>query len=132
EGFEVSAGVLNQLDSDAEAARALDISCALEQPFSAIGNEAFEEARLMVSEADGVVVSAVPFGSGNVVNLELAADALRAGKPVWMASGIAARDYTVDKAATLAAERLRNDGAVEWSGIHELMTRLERDIKNRQ
>ncbi|NTV25751.1 MAG: ABC transporter ATP-binding protein [Chlorobiaceae bacterium] len=132
EGFEVSAGVLNQLDSDAEAARALDIPCALEQPFSAIGNEAFEEARLMVSEADGVVVSAVPFGSGNVVNLELAADALRAGKPVWMASGIAARDYTVDKAATLAAERLRNDGAVEWSGIHELMTRLERDIKNRQ
>ncbi|NTU93288.1 MAG: ABC transporter ATP-binding protein [Chlorobiaceae bacterium] len=132
EGFEVTAGVLNRLDSDAEAARALDIPCVLEQPFSAVGSAAYEEALLMVAGADGVIIGPVPFGSGNVVNLELAAEALRAGKPVWMASGIGSRDYTADRAAAHAAERLNNGGAVEWSGIHELMARLERDVMNPQ
>jgi iron complex transport system ATP-binding protein len=126
EGFEVTAGVLNRLDSDAEAARALDIPCALEQPFSAVGAASLEEARLMVTQADGLIVGPVPFGSGNVVNLELAAEALKAGKPVWMASGISQRDYTADRAAARMAEILQSGGAVEWEGIQELMARLQR------
>ncbi len=120
EGYAISAGVLNLLDSDAEAARALNIPCALEQPFSAIGREAIAEARRMIGGADGVVVGPVPFGPGNVVNLELALDARRSGKPVWMAAGIAERDYTVDRSATRISSELRGLGAVEWRGIREL------------
>ncbi|NTV01256.1 MAG: ABC transporter ATP-binding protein [Chlorobiaceae bacterium] len=127
EGYDVTAGVLNRLDSDAEAARALDIPCALEQPFSPVGPEAYEQARLMVGQADGVVVGPVPFGSGNLVNLELAAMALAAGKPVWMASDIAGRDYTPAREAAGTAEKLRSGGAVEWSGIHELALLLQRE-----
>jgi len=125
EGFEVTAGVLNRLDSDAEAARALDIPCVLEQPFSAIGADSLEEARLMVAQADGVIVGPVPFGSGNVVNLELAVEAQRAGKPVWIASGVHLRDYTTDHAAARMAETLKSGGAVEWGGIQDLMSRLK-------
>lgn len=125
EGFEVTAGVLNRLDSDAEAARALDIPCVLEQPFSAIGASSCEEARLMVARADGLVVGPVPFGSGNVVNLELALEAQGAGKPVWMASEIRLRDYTTDHAAAGMAEKLKSSGAVEWGSIQELMSRLK-------
>jgi iron complex transport system ATP-binding protein len=132
EGFEVTAGVLNRLDSDAEAARALDIPCALEQPFSAVGSDSCEEARLMVSQADGLIVGKVPFGSGNVINLELAAEALRAGKPVWMASDISMRDYTADRSAAGMAEQLKSAGAVEWRGIQELMALLRRDIMKRE
>jgi iron complex transport system ATP-binding protein len=127
EGFDVTAGVLNRLDSDAEAARALDIPCVLEQPFSAIGREACEEARRMVEKADGVIVGLVPFGSGNLVNLELAAGALKAGKPVWIAAGIDGRDYTAGRAAAAMALQLCATGAQEWSGIHELMSRLKHE-----
>ncbi|NTU68598.1 MAG: ABC transporter ATP-binding protein [Chlorobiaceae bacterium] len=132
EGFQVTSGVLNRLDSDAEAARALDIPCVLEQPFSAIGADSFEAARLMVAGADGLVVGPVPFGPGNVVNLELAAEALKAGKPVWMAADIARRDYTLDHAAARMAEQLKSGGAVEWRGIQELMALLQHDVINRQ
>ena len=133
EGFDVTAGVLNRLDSDAEAARALDIPCVLEQPFSAVGPEAFEEARSMVEKADGVIVGLVPIGSGNLVNLELAAGALKAGKPVWIAAGIGDRDYTVGMAAASVALQLRAAGAQEWSGVHELMALLKHEAsKQRQ
>jgi iron complex transport system ATP-binding protein len=132
EGFDVTAGVLNRLDSDAEAARALDIPCVLEQPFSAVGKAAFDDARRMVDQADGVVVGLVPFGSGNLINLQLAAAALRAGKPVWMAAGIDGRDYTTDRAAAAMALQLRSEGAREWSGIHELMSMLKHEASIRQ
>ena len=132
EGYEVTAGVLNRLDSDAEAARALDIPCALEQPFSPLGPGACEEARLMVTQADGVIVGPVPFGSGNVVNLQLASMALEAGKPVWMASDIGRRDYTATREAARMAETLKTRGAVEWSGIQELMPLLQRTTRIRE
>ena len=125
EGFDVTAGVLNRLDSDSEAARALDIPCVLEQPFSAIGGEALSAARRMVEAADGVVAGLVPFGPGNLVNLDLAELALKAGKPVWLAAGIASRDYTPGKAAAAKAQQLLDGGATEWSNIHELMARIE-------
>jgi iron complex transport system ATP-binding protein len=130
EGYELTAGVLNQLDSDAEAARALDIPCVLEQPFSPVGPEAYEQARLMVARADGVVVGPVPFGTGNVVNLDLASMAVAAGKPVWMASDIGRRDYTPSHDAARKADLLRNGGAVEWSDIPELMSLLQYETMN--
>ena len=126
EGFEVTSGVLNRLDSDAEAARALDIQCVLEQPFSAVGSEAFRQAAAMVSQADGVVIGPVPIGPGNLVNLRLAAEALDAGKPVWIASGLDKRDYTPGKEAAEMSSRLRNAGATEWKGIQELTALLNR------
>lgn len=126
EGYEVTTGVLNRLDSDAEAARALDIPCALEQPFSAVGDEAFRQAESMVGEADGVVVGLVPFGPGNLVNLRLADMAVKAGKPVWLASGMASRDYTSGKEAASAAAQLIEAGALEWATIQELTALLKR------
>jgi iron complex transport system ATP-binding protein len=125
EGFDVTAGVLNRLDSDSEAARALDIPAVLEQPFSPVGGEALSQARRMVEAADGVVAGLVPFGPGNLVNLDLAELALKAGKPVWLAAGIASRDYTPGKAAAAKAQQLIDGGAAEWSSIHELMAQVE-------
>jgi iron complex transport system ATP-binding protein len=125
EGFDLTAGVLNRLDSDSEAARALDIPAVLEQPFSPVGGEALSQACRMVEAADGLVAGLVPFGPGNLVNLDLAELALKAGKPVWLAAGIASRDYTPGKAAAAKARELCDGGAVEWSNIHELMARIE-------
>ena len=113
-------------EPDAEAARALNIEVVLEQPFSPVGNDAIAEALQMIDNADTVILSQVPIGSGNLVNLELASEALKRGKTVLLASGIADRDYTEGKAALQLATRLMNDGAIGWQSIQELMLQLQK------
>ncbi|TLU81994.1 MAG: ATP-binding cassette domain-containing protein [Chlorobium sp.] len=125
EGYEVTTGVLNRLDSDAEAARALNIPAVLEQPFSPVGSDVIAQVLKMVGEADAVILSQVPFGSGNLVNLTLAEAALKRGIPVFLADGIATRDYTDGKAALAFITRLMQSGAEAWHSIPELMTNLQ-------
>ncbi len=126
EGYEVTTGVLNRLDSDAESARALSVRSVLEQPFSAIARDAVDEARKMIDSADVVVISSVPFGSGNIVNLELAAEAASKGKVVLFAAGIEQRDYTKEHAVRPLTEILVAEGASPWNTIQELMAELLR------
>jgi iron complex transport system ATP-binding protein len=125
EGYEVTTGVLNRLDSDAEAARALNIPAVLEQPFSPISAEAARKAEKMIESADFVIVTSVPFGSGNLVNLQLAAKALTNGKTVLLAMDISHRDYTEGKAALQLSLIMKEAGAQNWQTIHELMARLQ-------
>jgi iron complex transport system ATP-binding protein len=125
EGYDVTTGVLNRLDSDAEAARALNIPAVLEQPFSPVGSDAIAQALKMVGDADAVILSQVPFGSGNLVNLTLSEAALNRGKPVFLADGIATRDYTEGKAALAFITRLMQSGAKAWHSMSELMTLLQ-------
>jgi len=126
EGYEVTTGVLNRLDSDAEAARALNIHAVLEQPFSPVGAEAVAEALNMIDRADSVILSQVPFRSGNLVNLELAAQALKRGKTVLLPDGIADRDYTEGKAVLQLVSRIIKDGAHQWHSIQDLMLLLHK------
>ncbi|MCX6177947.1 MAG: ABC transporter ATP-binding protein, partial [Chlorobiales bacterium] len=118
--------VLNRLDSDAEAARALNLQVTLAQPFSPVGPNAIQEALKMVDAADTVILSQVPIGSGNLINLELAQEALKRGKTVLLAAGMADRDYTEGKAAVQFISRLMKDGALEWTSIQELMLHLQK------
>lgn len=123
-GYEVTCGVLNRGDSDAEVAAALDVEVALERPFSPIGEKALAAAETMADRADALVVCAVPFGPGNVVNLDLAERVLRAGKPVLIMGDVAARDYTRDHAGEHRARQLNELGAVRWETLTDLTERL--------
>ncbi len=125
QGFVVTGGVLNAMDSDAEAARALGVDAVLEKPFSAIGDEAFLKAAQKAAQADLLVISDVPFGPGNLINLQLAQDALKSGKEVWIAAGIARRDYTEGKQAAAVVKQLLADGARTWTNLHELMKEMK-------
>ena len=129
EDYTVTSGVLNQGDSDAVAAEALGVETALEKPFSPVGPEALDKARALVRSADAVVVCAVPFGPGNVVNLDLAEEALGAGKKVFLATGTGTRDYSPGGVCAAKAAELVRRGAVEWNdaaGLADLLaaTRL--------
>ena len=79
----------------------------------------------MVGDSDIVILSQVPFGSGNLVNLTLAEAALNSVKPVFLADGIATRDYTEGKAALAFSTRLMQSGAKVWHSMSELMTHLQ-------
>ncbi|MCL4515295.1 MAG: heme ABC transporter ATP-binding protein [Firmicutes bacterium] len=115
QGYEVSAGVINRQDSDSEVAGMLGITVAEAPPFSPIG-EAEHAANLrLIGEARAVILADIPFGRGNLRNLEAAQEALNQGKPVAVCDfrPIAARDFTGGEAA-----RLYN-GLME-RGVHHL------------
>jgi iron complex transport system ATP-binding protein len=120
-GYEVSAGVLNALDTDEETGRELGLPMAVEAPFSPVGDEAHAENLELMGAADLVVVTAVPVSHGNARNLEAARQALAGGTPVWAVQGLLDNDFAgateglatagvrffPDEAALLAAVRER-------------------------
>jgi len=122
--YTVTAGVLNAGDSDAETARALGISAVLEKPFSPVSKEALARAMPMVDSAEVIIICAVPFGTGNVQNLELAEHALSGGKRVLLIDGINKRDYTVNRDATARALILSQKGAAVFTNIADLLRAL--------
>ncbi len=93
-GYDVSAGVLNALDTDEETGRELGLSMAVEAPFSPVGDEAYAENLALMRGADMVIVTAVPVSHGNERNIVAAMEAAAAGKPVWAAAGVRDADFT--------------------------------------
>ena len=92
-GYEVTAGVLNALDTDEETGSELGLEMAVEAPFSAVGDEAHAQNLELMRAADLVIVSAVPVSHGNARNIEAAREALAAGIPVWADEGVRANDF---------------------------------------
>jgi iron complex transport system ATP-binding protein len=113
EGYSVTAGVLNQLDSDFEACEMLKIPVVTEAPFSAINDETYLANLEMICNASMVVLTSVPFGLGNLRNLEAAKEALHRGIPVYVIDEvpIESRDFTGGR-ATLLMRELKIGGAV--------------------
>ncbi|EFW92722.1 ABC-type transport system ATP-binding protein (probable substrate iron-III) [Haladaptatus paucihalophilus DX253] len=74
-GHEVSVGVLNEGDSDLETARHLGLETVAEEPFAPIGPEARTAVERRIREADVTVLADVEIGTGNVANLDAAAEA---------------------------------------------------------
>jgi iron complex transport system ATP-binding protein len=126
-GYRVSCGVLNQLDSDAQTAAALGMELALEKPFSPIGAEALARARQLAADAAAVIVCEVPFGPGNLVNLELAEQARQRNIPVLINDrNLEHRDYTVNRAAAARLRQLLQSGAQPWRQGNEVLAALAR------
>lgn len=123
-GYTVTCGVLNRGDQDAEVASALNISTALETPFSPVSRAAHAEARTLAREADALVLSPAPFGTGNLANLDLLDEVLNAGKPVFIAADIESRDYTPAKSAVTRVSALLARGAKPFRDVPDLMTLL--------
>ncbi|MBS3782293.1 MAG: ABC transporter ATP-binding protein [Candidatus Thermoplasmatota archaeon] len=69
-GYEVTAGVLNVMDSDLEKADFLDLEVVTEAPFSSITHDSYEKNTELIKKADVVVVTDFPVGEGNIRNLE--------------------------------------------------------------
>lgn len=109
QGYDLSVGVLNALDSDLELATSLGILSIAEAPFASVSSESARLLRERLTAADLVVVTGVGFGPGNVENLRAVADA---GRPTYLLGGpMEARDFTGGEATRLY-ERLVAQGAV--------------------
>jgi iron complex transport system ATP-binding protein len=122
--YTITCGVLNRGDTDSVTAEALGLQAALCNAFSSIDDTAWNAAAAMIGTADALVVTAVPFGPGNVRNLKLAEQALQQGKHVFLAEGIDQRDYTPDASATTQAAQLLEAGAKPWRTLPDLLGML--------
>lgn len=125
EGYSVTTGVLNVLDTDFETAELLNIPVTSEAPFSPITEKTRKANLVMISKASTVVVTSVPFGHGNLQNLEAAKEALKKGIPLFVIDEvpIESRDFTQGQATALFGD-LKNMGAVFVKNQDELLHML--------
>lgn len=126
EGFRVSAGVLNSLDTDHETADLLGIPVATEAPMSPITDDAHNVNLEMIRQSNVLIVTTVPFGVGNIRNLDAAAAALKLGIPTFLLEelSIEDRDFTKGLAKKIFNE-LKKQGAMPVRNQHELLANLK-------
>lgn len=109
-GVELSSGVINRGDSDWEICKMLDITMVEGRPFSDIDPESHEKNKDMIRQADAVLVTDVPFGTGNIKNLEAL---LEAKGPIYMIRREGPFDYTEGQAEAIL-KRIQKEKAFEW------------------
>jgi len=131
-GFAVSAGVVNVLDSDYEFARDMHVPVAAEVPFAQISNEAFEENLRLMDEAKYVVVTPFPVGPGNFRNLDAAEEALSRGKRVIVVTGadLMKTDFVGGKAAETVTG-LISSGAIEVKDVRGVLEEMSKSAAER-
>jgi len=127
EGYFVTAGVLNLLDTDHEAAQLLNIPTVSEAPFSPITEEAHTANLKMISKAKAIVITPTQFGDGNLRNLEAAEKAMKEGIPIILLENgpDEKRDFTKGKATKYLTE-LKNNGAITVKSNKELLHVLDK------
>ncbi|MCZ2808627.1 MAG: ABC transporter ATP-binding protein [Candidatus Bathyarchaeota archaeon] len=127
EGYRVTAGVLNLLDTDQETAQLLKIPTTSEAPFSPITEEAHTANLKMISKANVLVITPTQFGDGNLRNLNAAETALEKGIPTILLEdeSIEERDFTNGK-ATKYLTKLKNNGAITVKSASELVHFLDK------
>ncbi len=123
-GYKVTAGVLNAIDIDYEM-NYLGVPIVSEAPFSPISYQAYQANLDLIDKADVVVLTDIPFGYGNLKNLEAAEVALE-NKPVLIIEkeSIEKRDFTKGKAKKIY-NRLKNKGAVVLNDTKEALKIIE-------
>jgi len=127
EGFSVSSGVLNVLDSDYQNAEDLHIATVAEAPFAPIGDSAHTENLKLINSSSAVIISPFPVGPGNLKNLEAAKSAVKTGKKVFVLPPEAGKgiDFVGGKADATVKELIRS-GAIQVDSIEDLLVRLSR------
>jgi len=106
----------------------LGVEVVEEAPFAPIGEKTLSMNRGLIQKANYIIITPIPFGKGNLANLQLSAEACQAGKPVLiMANDFAKRDFTGGTAGTLV-DKMRESGAVFIDTPKELFKFLENGL----
>jgi len=97
-GYPISIGVLNVGDADWQVAKELGIEIVEAPPFIDISKQAIEKNRKLIQKSDLVILSDLPFGHGNLANLEILLDFPKKKKVLFSNHSIKKRDYIEGKA----------------------------------
>lgn len=125
-GYKVTSGVLNTGDADQEVADALDIEHVPQQLFAQIADESHAKHLELIKSADVVILTDVPIGHGNILNVEAVRDAAHSGKKVILLKPdlIKGRDFTSGRASELVEEMLKMGVGSAFS-VEELLDTVD-------
>ena len=122
EKYKLSAGVLNQQDTDYELCISLGIDCASSAPFSEFSSQSIAENEEYMRRADAIIVTDVAIGTGNLKNVQLVSEIT--DKPVIILHS-AARDF-VGGACDQLIDRMRARSNVTYAmNLKDLFERLQ-------
>ena len=112
----ITAGPLNQGDSDEAVATILNIPVAQEIPFNPFSESTLVTAKKLIDKTEILVVTTQWWGAGNLPCLELAETAIKQGISVYLLAQQQEQDYTDGKAwekirqlQQLGAKAVRNE-----------------------
>lgn len=130
QGYYITCGILNILDTDQKAAELLEIPYVSEAPFSPISDRSYQEALGYTEQANAMIITDAPFGEANLRNLDLAQEAQSRGVRILILNGdsIENRDYTGGKAA-IKLDKLIEAGATLIKQPDELIELLAEQDK---
>lgn len=113
-GWTVSAGVINIGDFDWREAVSMGFEIVEAAPFCEITSREKMRNRELMRAADYVVLSSIPFGPGNLPNLEAVLEAAQDGSRVIVIDkqDISRRDYTNGQASALYRSLLASGASV--------------------
>jgi iron complex transport system ATP-binding protein len=123
EGYTVTAGVLNEGDSDHLVARSLGLEVVEAPPFSPVSEAAHARNLELASAADCVVVSPVPIGQGNLKNLEAAAEASSSGVRTILFNSFENQDFCSGMATSVFRQLVEGGAELvnDMNGILEIL-----------
>lgn len=131
-GFRPSIGPLTREDSGHRFAGYHDLRGITLPPFSPV-SDAFHRQHLdLIKAAQVVVVPSIPFGLGNLRNLEAVEEAMGPGINVVLLeeTPVAARDYCGGKAQFLY-ESIKDKGAMVFTEVKDLISFLHKHAGSR-
>ncbi|MBV1758822.1 MAG: ABC transporter ATP-binding protein [Dethiosulfatibacter sp.] len=116
-GYDLSCGILADGDSDLAICRSLDIDCVIESPFSDFTADTIRENETRIKEADIILMTDVPFGHNNLVNLK-SIERIN-DKKIIILHGVN-RDHVRGEADRIIAEMKKKDNVFEAMNLGEL------------
>jgi len=118
-------GIVSVFDTDFATAQRYELEVVAAPPFQAFPEEAVQQLRTFLSDADVILVAPVFFGPGNLEPLAAALEAARAGKTVLVADSppVEDRDMSDGRAAELV-KLLDAAGATRYSDVQEAVGSL--------
>lgn len=121
-GWQVSTGVVNIGDSDWQEAGRLGITVIEAPPFSTVGTGEAALNQEMMQKAEYIILAGIPFGTGNIRNLESVLEEAQRGARVIAIDNvdINERDYTGGRAALFYKKLLQSGAQIvnsEWEAI---------------
>ncbi len=114
---ELTAGPLNQGDSDEAVAAALNVQVAQEIPFSPFSESTLAATKKIIGQTDILVIATQWWGEGNLPCLDLAEKTIKQGTPVYLLAQQQKQDYTSGKA---------------WGKIQQLQQQGAKTIRNEE
>ncbi len=118
-GFDITAGVLTYGDSDFNCAEIFGIKSVVNNPFSEISDQPFNENIELIKEAEITILCNMPFGIYNIRNLEAARHA--SNLVIIEDDNPENRDFTGGKALEIYNELKKNAIVITYARLHEVV-----------